>query len=94
MNDIVASVDWVEGQQALYDSLFAEHPVLRVVYEDLARRPVRTAERAAEFLGLAAQANAPTVKWRKTGRENLSDAVVDYEALLAEMRRVSSFFEG
>jgi LPS sulfotransferase NodH len=94
MNDIVASADWIEGQRKLYDSIFAEHPVLRLVYEDLARRPVRTAERVAEFLGLASQADAPTVKWRKTGQENLSDAVVDYEALLAKMRRLSSFFEG
>jgi hypothetical protein len=71
--------------------MFAEHPVLRLIYEDLARRPVRTAERVAEFLGLSSQANAPTVKYRKTGQEKLSDAVVDYEALLAKMQRWSSF---
>ena len=93
MNDVVASLDTIEAQQALYDSMFAEHPVLRLVYEDLARRPVRTAERVAEFLGLRSQANAPTVKYRKTGQEKLSDAVDDYEALLAKMRRWSSFFE-
>jgi LPS sulfotransferase NodH len=93
MNDIVASLDTIEAQQALYDSMFAEHPVLRLVYEDLARRPVRIAERVAEFLGLTSQANAPTVKYRKTGQEKLSDAVVDYQGLLAKMRRWSSFFE-
>ena len=93
MDDLVSSVNWIETQQALCDSIFAEHPVLRLVYEDLARRPVRTAERVAEFLGLASHANAPTVKWRKTGHENLSDAVVDYEDLLATMRRLDSFFE-
>lgn len=93
MNDIIASLDMIETQQVLYDSIFAEHPVLRLIYEDLAQRPVRTAERVAEFLGLPSQANAPTVKWRKTGQENLSDAVVDYGALLAKMQRWSSFFE-
>lgn len=93
MNDIVASLDMIEAQQALYDSMFAEHPVLRLVYEDLARRPVRTAERVAEFLGLTARTSTPTVKYRKTGQEKLSDAVIDYEALLAKIRRWSSFFE-
>jgi LPS sulfotransferase NodH len=93
MNDIIASLDGIETQQAMYDLIFAEHPVLRLVYEDLAQRPVRTAERVAEFLGLPSQANAPTVKWRKTGQENLSDAVVDYGALLAKIQRWSSFFE-
>lgn len=93
MNDIVESLDMIEAQQALYDSMFAEHPVLRLVYEDLARRPVRTAERVAEFLGLTARTSTPTVKYRKTGQEKLSDAVIDYETLLAKMRRWSSFFE-
>lgn len=93
MHDLVSSLEMIEAQQSLYDSLFAEHPVLRLVYEDLARRPVRCAERAAEFLGLKSQGATPTVKYRKTGQENLSDAVVDYEVLLAKMRRWSSFFE-
>src|SRR5262249_10081191 len=93
MSDVVASLDTVVAQQALYDSMFAEHPVLRLVYEDFARRPVRTAERVAQFLGLPPQADAPSLKYRKTGQEKLSDAIVDYEALLAKMRRWSSFFE-
>jgi LPS sulfotransferase NodH len=93
INDIFANVDMIETQQAQYDLMFAEHPVLRLIYEDLARRPVHTAERVAGFLGLASPANTPTVKHRKTGQEDLSDAVLDYEALLARMRHWSSFFE-
>lgn len=73
--------------------MFAEHPVLRLVYEDLARRPVRTAQRVAEFLGLQQPTQAPTVKYRKTGQEKLSDAVLEFDALLAKIRRWSSFFE-
>ncbi len=73
--------------------MFAEHPMLRLVYGRIARRPVRTAERVVEFLGLNSNAAAPTVKFRKTGQDKLSDAIVDFEPLLAKIRRWITFFE-
>lgn len=93
INDIVRSIGTTEAHQATFDSRFAEHPVLRLIYEDLARRPVRTAERVAEFLGLRAARNPPTVKYRKTGHEKLLDTMADFKSLRAKMRRWGSFFD-
>jgi LPS sulfotransferase NodH len=93
MNEIVASLETIEAQQVQYDAMFAEHPVLSLIYEDLAERPVRTAERVARFLGLSCQGKTPSVMYRKTGHERLSEAVLGYDALVAKMRRFCSLFD-
>ena len=51
MSDILASIRTIETQQVAFDALFAGHPMLKIVYEDFAERPVRVAERAAQFFG-------------------------------------------
>jgi LPS sulfotransferase NodH len=93
MNDIVASIVKTQHNQATFDSMFANHAVLRLVYEDLAERPVQVAERVARFLGVLTQSSKPTVKYKKTGVENLSDAIVGYDFLRGKIRRWASFFD-
>ena len=92
MSEIVSSFQYMETQQAAFDSMFANHPMIKVVYEDLARRPFRTALRVAAFLGLKYSPTA-TIKYQKTGSENLSEALIDFDSLRAKFRRWSSFFD-
>jgi LPS sulfotransferase NodH len=93
MAEIVTSIRITEEHQETYDRLFAGHPLLNLVYEDLAARPLRVAARAAEFLGLAAPATPPAVRFLKTGNETLDGALVNYDALRARWRRWSGFFD-
>ena len=93
MHDIVNSIGTVVAHEVQFDSLFARHPVLSLVYEDLAHRPTRTAQRAAEFLGLPDPSIIPTIKYRKTGHEILAESFADFEGLRAKMRRWATFFD-
>jgi len=94
MAEIVTSIRTTEEHQEIFDRLFAGHPVLNLVYEDLAARPDRVAARAAAFLGLAAPATPPAPKFLKTGHDTLETALTDYEALRAKWRRWGGFFDG
>jgi LPS sulfotransferase NodH len=93
IDDCVESMRMVAAQQASIDSMFEDHSVLRLVYEDLAEQPQRVAARAAEFLGLPPRAHPPEVKYQKTGAEDLSQALTGFDELRATVRRWASFFE-
>jgi LPS sulfotransferase NodH len=93
INDFVESIQIVEAQQARFHSMFRDHPVLRIVYEDLAERPERVAARAAEFLGLSQRSNRPSIVYQKTGAEDLSQAITGFDELRARVRWWTSFFE-
>jgi hypothetical protein len=73
--------------------MFRDHPMLKLIYEDLAGNPQRVAERAAEFLGLPQRLTPPTVKSQKTGADDLSQALIGFDDLRAHVRRWASFFE-
>jgi LPS sulfotransferase NodH len=92
ISEIIKSIQTVERHQTMFDSMFRDHPVLRLVYEDLAERPQRVAARAAGFLGLPALSKPPTVMYQKTGAEDLSQALKGFDDLRARARRWSSFF--
>jgi LPS sulfotransferase NodH len=92
-NDIVNSFQKIEAQQAMVDSVFANHAVLRLVYEDLVQRPFQVAERVARFLGLCSLAKPTRLQYQKTGAENISEALTDFDALRAKLRRWASFFD-
>jgi LPS sulfotransferase NodH len=93
MAEMIASIRTTEEHQEIYDNLFAGHPVLNLVYEDLAARPQHVAARAAAFLGLAAPATPPAPRFAKTGHEALATALTDYEAIRAKFRRWGGFFD-
>ncbi len=93
MSDILASIRTIETQQVAFDALFAGHPMLKIVYEDFAERPVRVAERAAEFSDLPPPSKPAKIKHGKTGTLNLSQALVDFDALRAKLERWASFFD-
>jgi hypothetical protein len=42
---------------------------------------------------LSCEGKTPTIKYRKTGHEKLSDAVFGYDALVTKMRHWCSFFD-
>ena len=83
----------IEAQQAAYTARFAGHRVLRVVYEDLAARPQAVGLRAARFLGLPPLAKPPIVNFKKTGADNLDEAVVGFAELRAKARRWAAMFD-
>jgi len=93
LKDLTNSIATATEREQAFNQMFAEHPMLHVVYEDLARRPARVAERAALFLGLSNAHVEPSVKYRKTGAEDIADALVDFDALRAKVRRWSSYFD-
>jgi LPS sulfotransferase NodH len=93
LNDLASSFATVSEREQTFERIFAGHPVLHVVYEDLARRPGRVAERAARFLGLSDARVEPSVKYKKTGAEDIADALLDFDALRARVRRWSSYFD-
>jgi LPS sulfotransferase NodH len=92
MSDMMKSIDVVRAHQAIFDTMFKDHPVLRLVYEDLAERPQRVAARAIEFLGLPPATKPLIVRHQKTGVEDLSQVLLGFDDLRAQMRRWSSFF--
>lgn len=62
-----------------HDALFANHPLLEVIYEDLAANPPQTMNRVQTFLGLPNLALAP--KTHRQSREYLTDAIANYVEL-------------
>jgi LPS sulfotransferase NodH len=93
MHDLVGSIRSTEARQAEFDSMFSDHRVLRLIYEDLAEKPQRVAERAAEFLGLPQRLTPPVVVHQKTGVDDLSQALTGFDDLRAHVRLWASFFE-
>ncbi len=90
---ITQDIDRIEHDQTLYEDAFARHRVLRIFYEDLAKRPQRVAARTAAFLGLKPRDEPARVKWRKTGSENLSEALLNADSLRAQLPQWASFFD-
>ncbi len=91
--ELASSIARIEAHQREFDTLFADHPTLRVIYEDLANDPDRLAARASAFLGLE-QSDCPVpIKYERTGASDLTDAVVGLEELRARVRRWASFFD-
>lgn len=93
MDDIVNSIQTVERHQIMFNSIFRFHPMLRLVYEDLAEHPLRVAARTAEFLGVAPNPVSRPDYFQKTGTEDLSRALTGFDELRSHVRRWSSFFE-
>jgi hypothetical protein len=50
MRDLVDSIRTTEARQAEFDSTFRDHPVLRLIHEDLAGNPQRVACEPPSFL--------------------------------------------
>jgi LPS sulfotransferase NodH len=88
-----SSVTTIQARQAEYDERFAGHPVLRLVYEDLAARPPQVGARAASFLSLPALPEPAAILYQKTGAEDLSQAIEGFDALRAQVRRWGAMFD-
>ncbi len=88
-----SSLTTMQARQAEFDDRFAGHPVLRLVYEDLAARPQQVGARAASFLSLPARPEPAAVLYQKTGSEDLSQAIEGFDALRAQARRWSAMFD-
>jgi hypothetical protein len=90
---IAQDIELIQQHQKLYEDAFKGHDVLRIFYEDLATRPQHVAARTAGFLGLPPGAAPPGIKWRKTGSEELSAALLDVESLRAQLPQWAAFFD-
>jgi LPS sulfotransferase NodH len=88
--DLVESISRITARQSEYDRLFAGHHVLEIRYEDLAARPLATAKRAMQFLGLPTTDRDPEAPFVKAG-SNLREAIANYDDLKAHLSRWLSF---
>jgi hypothetical protein len=89
LDDLANSMALMQQKQETFERTFAGHQVMRIVYEDLAARPAHVGARAANFLGLP----PPIVNYRKTGSEDVSQALEGFETRRAQLRRWASFFD-
>jgi LPS sulfotransferase NodH len=92
--DLWQSVHAIQTREAMFEALFEDHPVLRLVYEDLAERPQQVGARAAVFLGAPARPEPAAILYQRTGADDLSHAIEGFDELRARVRRWSAFFEG
>lgn len=92
LSDCVADFDNLESLQAKYDQLFAHHPVLEVVYEDLAGDNQAVGSATLRFLGLDSDVSF-TVRQVKGGASSLRDVIANYDELKSRILRWASFFD-
>lgn len=93
VRDLTNSFATILEQQETFERLFADHPILRIVYEDLANRPAEVARRAGEFLRLRDGPEKASVKYRKTGADDVADVLLGFDELRSTFRRWASYFE-
>ncbi len=91
--ECLADFERTRAWEAEYDARFADHPLLEIIYEDLARDDEREMRRVQDFLNVAYQDLKPDT-FRQSG-ESLQRAIANYDELRAQFAGTpwEAFFE-
>lgn len=91
--DLVKSILDTNQLEREFDKRFASHPCIKVTYENLARAPALVAADVIRFLGLNDAKVQPVTTFRKTGAEDISQVIQNYDELRSQIAQWASFFD-